>query len=311
LWNEFQSYFIANDMVNLENAVVQTIHLGSTAKPFCIDILRLDAIHPVVSGNKWFKLRYYLQTANEKGCTQLLTFGGAHSNHIVATASAAKEMAMDSIGIIRGEAPTHYSAALTDAQNMGMQLQFVSRDAYAQKESPHFITALQTQNPNALLIPEGGSGPLGIAGAATILQTIDTRPYTHIACAMGTGTMLAGLAINLLPHQQLIGIPVLKGFNQWLATQTIINPQLLHQVHLYYNYHFGGYAKKNERLIHFMNQLYQQTGLPTDFVYTAKLLYAVIDLFEHEILLPSHRLLVVHSGGLQGNRSLPKGLLAY
>ncbi|MFM2362119.1 MAG: hypothetical protein RLZZ316_1021 [Bacteroidota bacterium] len=298
-------------MVNLENAVVQTIHLGSTANPFCIDILRLDAIHPVVSGNKWFKLRYYLQTANEKGCTQLLTFGGAHSNHIVATASAAKEMAMDSIGIIRGEAPAHYSAALTDAQNMGMQLQFVSRDAYAQKESPHFITALQTQNPNALLIPEGGSGPLGIAGAATILQTIDTRPYTHIACAMGTGTMLAGLAINLLPHQQLIGIPVLKGFNQWLATQTILNPQLLHQVHLYHNYHFGGYAKKNERLIHFMNQLYQQTGLPTDFVYTAKLLYAVIDLFEHEILLPSHRLLVVHSGGLQGNRSLPKGLLAY
>jgi 1-aminocyclopropane-1-carboxylate deaminase len=311
LWNEFQSYFIATDMVNLENAVVQTIHLGSTNKPICIDILRLDAIHPVVSGNKWFKLRYYLQAAKEKGCTQLLTFGGAHSNHIVATACAAKENRLASIGIIRGEEPLNYSAALTDACNMGMQLQFISREAYSAKEAPAFIIALQNQYPNALIIPEGGAGPQGIAGAATILQSIDTRPYTHIACAIGTGTMLAGLATALQPQQQLIGIPVLKGFNDWLASQTIIAPALLPQIHIYPNYHFGGYAKKNTTLFHFMNQLYQQSQLPTDFVYTAKLLYAITDLLQHEILLPTHRLLVVHSGGLQGNRSLPTGLLAY
>lgn len=298
-------------MVNLEKAVLQTIHLGGTSKPICIDILRLDAIHPVVSGNKWFKLRYYLQTAKEKGYTQLLSFGGAHSNHIVATACAAKENGLASIGIIRGEEPVHYSAALTDARNMGMQLQFVSREVYSDKETPAFITAWQNQYPHALIIPEGGAGPQGIAGAATILKTIDTRPYSHIACAIGTGTMLAGLATALLPHQQLIGIPALKGFDNWLATQTIIAPALLPQIQVYPNYHFGGYAKKNTTLINFMNQLYHQSQLPTDFVYTAKLLYAVADLLQHKILLTAHRLLVVHSGGLQGNRSLPTGLLAY
>jgi 1-aminocyclopropane-1-carboxylate deaminase len=244
-------------------------------------VLRLDRIHPVVSGNKWFKLKYHLQEALAQGYGGVATFGGAWSNHLVATAFACRQAGLQSMGIVRGETR---SKALEDAMRYGMELQFVSRSEYGTRQVPG----------NYYKVPVGGASDHGIAGAQEILQLIDPSAYSHVACAVGTGTMLAGLMKGPLP---VIGISSLK-----------IPPA---STNVFYDYHFGGYARWNSTLIEFMNEIYQLHGLPTDFVYTAKLLYGVMDLASKDYFAPGSRLLIIHSGGLQGNRGLPAGQLTF
>jgi 1-aminocyclopropane-1-carboxylate deaminase len=274
-----------------------------------IDVLRLDLIHPVVSGNKWFKLAPYLEEAKKQNKKILLTFGGAYSNHIVATAAAAKEAKLKSIGLIRGEESPNLSPTLKDALSHGMKLIFLSRTAYSKKS----FDLPQEYDPEEIyLINEGGYGKPGATGASAILNTIDAGYYTHIIAATGTGTTLAGLVLAAADHQQVVGIPVLKNKD---SIEQEIN-QLLPEKRksrflLIDDYHFGGYARSNEDLFAFMNHWYAQTGIPSDFVYTGKLFYAVNDLVSQNYFPINSRLLVVHSGGLQGNRSLPKGKLIF
>src|ERR1700744_1207958 len=163
-------------------------------KNISADILRLDRLHPVVSGNKWFKLKGYLQQALQLSGQPLLTFGGAWSNHLIATAYAARDMGLPAIGIVRGERPPTLSATLRAAMALGMQLEFISRRDYAQKEEPGFLRQLSDRYPGACIIPEGGAGIMGITGSEDILRDIDAAGYTHILCAIGTGTTLLGLA---------------------------------------------------------------------------------------------------------------------
>jgi len=170
------------------------------------DILRLDLLHPVVSGNKWFKLQYYLQEALDTGKTTVASFGGAYSNHIVAMAFAAKELGLQSIGVIRGEADSTLSPTLLQAKEYGMQLRFVDRERYRNKEK----IMQEWNNPGLYWINEGGYGPIGAKGAADILTILDTSRYTHIVCAVGTGTMMAGLIKTAGSRQAVVGISVLK-----------------------------------------------------------------------------------------------------
>ncbi len=272
-----------------------------------IAVLRLDKLHPVVSGNKWFKLRFYLEEAlffKKKG---LITFGGAWSNHIVATATACRETGLQSIGIIRGEEPAQWSRTLLDAKQAGMQLHFISRSDYKEKHVP---ASLHTDPAEYILVPEGGYGPVGVKGAATI-AAIPTEIFTHYVCMAGTGTMTAGL-INAVPASStVISISAMKNNH---SLQEMIAGQLS-QVHaewtLLHDYHCGGYARHSPALIQFMNDFYTETGIPTDFVYTGKLFLAVDDLVSKSFFPPDSRILVIHSGGLQGNRSLPKGTLNF
>jgi len=190
---------------SLQNITIQHLPFFS-AKNVPVDILRLDLLHPIVSGNKWFKLQYYLQDAIAGKKNIIATFGGAYSNHIVATAYAAKEAGLQSMGYIRGENPGKLSATLQDAVKYGMQLAFVDREMYRDKE----LIIQQNHDPQFYWIMEGGYGNLGSKGAADILKVIDTSGYSHILCAVGTGTMLSGLIRASLPGQEVTGISVLK-----------------------------------------------------------------------------------------------------
>ncbi len=302
--------FIPGDIVNPAAVTIDSIKLPLLSeKELCLDVLRLDKIDPVISGNKWFKLQYYLADALNRGLQSILTFGGAWSNHIVATACATKKAGMKSIGIIRGEQPAIYSQSLQTAVSHGMQLVFVTREQYALlKQNP---LSLQEQYPDALIIPEGGEGEKGRLGASEILQLAGAENYSHIICAMGTGTMAMGLAMAA-GQQQVIAIPVLKGFEHWKENESPVTDKgLLNQLTVISDYHFGGYAKKNSQLLDFMNSFYRQTGIPSDFVYTGKMFFAAMDLISRDFFPPGSSVLAIHSGGLQGNQSLPAQSLQF
>ncbi|MEO6233274.1 MAG: pyridoxal-phosphate dependent enzyme [Ferruginibacter sp.] len=277
-----------------------------------VTVLRLDTIHPVVSGNKLFKLHYFLENAIKGSYEDIVTFGGAWSNHLVATAFAGKQMELNTIGIVRGEQPKKLSTTLSNCLQYGMQLHFIPRELYDQKDEHGFINSLNKDCQHKLVIPEGGYHPAGANGAALIMQFVP-NDATHICTAAGTATTLAGLLMGAKKEQQIIGIPVLKGMmdlperiayltnNKFDKNQLAIMP----------DYHFGGYAKKTPALIDFMNEFYKKHAIPTDFVYTAKMMYGVFDLIDKGYFKKGSNIICIHTGGLQGNLSLPPGTLAF
>jgi len=275
-----------------------------------IDVLRMDKIHTVVSGNKWFKLTGYLQEAQQKNFKTIATFGGAYSNHIVAAAYAAKMCGLSSVGIIRGEKPAMLSHTLKEALSHNMKLIFVSRSEYRDKAQ---LRKVHDQDKAYYWIPEGGYGPLGVAGIADMLKGIPYWDYTHLVTAVGTGTTMAGLIRGALPYQQIIGIPVLNNHNSIEAEIRALlgEKQIKSTYQLLPDYTFGGYAKKTPALIDFMNNTYKTVKLPLDFVYTAKAFYGLKAYLQDADLADDSRILFLHTGGLQGNQSLPPGTLCY
>ncbi len=305
---------VNSNTVNLAAASTDPLQLRLLGeKQVQAAVLRLDQIHPVISGNKWFKLRYHIAAARAQGSNSLLTFGGAYSNHIVALACAARQQGMSATGIIRGERPAQLSHTLQTAREYGMQLIFVDRKTYARKEEAPFIRELMAEHPDSYLVPEGGSGREGIRGCREILSLTDPISYSHIMCCIGTGTMFCGIAETLQPYQELIGIPVLKiSPGSALAQQLSEHCSVLNrQCQILTGFEMGGYAKKDGSLFGFMNHFFSDTGIPTDFVYTAKLMRAFIRLVEMDRFAPNSRVLLVHSGGLQGNGSLPPDTLSW
>lgn len=277
-----------------------------------VDVLRLDKINPLISGNKWFKLRYYLEEVKTQHKKGLLTFGGTWSNHIIATAAVCNMNGLRSIGIIRGEEPKELSFTLSKAKEFGMKLFFISRSAYQNKEIPAPI-----QTDEYVVVSEGGYGKTGAKGASTILDHCN-KSYTHYCCAVGTGTMMAGIINAIAPDQQVTGISVLKNntaLDEMIQTLVVNEENNLTAGQagwqLIHDYHFGGYAKHQPALLEFMNEFYKQTGIPSDFVYTGKLFYAVSDLINKNYFPAGSKLLVIHSGGLQGNVSLSRGKLMF
>ena len=292
--------------IDLEKITTDNLSLPAyREKDVEVDVLRIDKIHPVVSGNKWFKLRYYLEEAKQQQKSTILTFGGAWSNHIVATAAACRLNNISSIGVIRGEEPVTPSATLLEALQLEMRLVFLSREAYKSKQLP---ASLRNRD-DCYIIGEGGYGITGAKGAATIFDHALKNKYTHICCAAGTGTMTAGLLLH--PYQaDVISVSVLKNnFQLEDDIRHLVNikkkPVIIH------DYHFGGYAKHTPALLSFMNEFYKQATIPSDFVYTGKLFFAINDLVSNNYFKQGSKLLVIHSGGLQGNRSLSKGTLIF
>ena len=181
-------------------------------KEICLFIKRLDLIHPIISGNKWYKLKYNLLEAKEKGYKTLLTFGGAYSNHITATACAAKENGFKSIGIIRGEEHFPLNSTLAFSKKQDMELHYVSRSDYRQKATKEFIKNLRNKFGDFYLIPEGGTNELAIKGTAEILDDVDVQEF--ICCAIGTGGTIAGIINSSNNNQKIIGFPAIRGFEQ-------------------------------------------------------------------------------------------------
>lgn len=260
-----------------------------------IGILRLDLIHPEISGNKWFKLKYNLLEAVKQQKNTVITFGGAFSNHIAATAIACKIAGLKSIGIIRGEDSSANNTTLLLAQQNGMELLFINRIEYSQKNDSGYLQRLRYMYPDSYIIPEGGDNALGQKGCEEILVK-ETEFYSTIFCASGTGTTYKGIAKSLLPHQNLTVINSLK-FEAISETPqtTILN-----------NYHFGGYAKHTNELLEFKTWFEETYSIPLDYVYTIKLFFAAFDLMKENKLDKAQKILVIHSGGLQGNEGYQK-----
>lgn len=290
--------------------LIQNLDSFSSSTNIIVDVLRLDRVHPIVSGNKWYKLKYYLIKAKENSCSATVTFGGAYSNHIIATAFVCNKLALKSIGVIRGEKPTKLSHTLQDAESFGMKLVYVGREEYRNKS----LIAEQYSNQEYYIIPEGGYGELGAKGASEILAGVkDLEKYTHIICSCGTGTMIAGIILSAKKNQTVIGINSLKGYPEIEQDIHKILPKgfIESKFEIINEYHFGGYAKKTNQLIEFMNKLYLKHNIPTDIVYSSKLFFAVDDLISKKYFDERSKILIIHCGGLQGNLSLPKGTLIF
>ena len=288
---------MVQEFVKISNSPIQFL---STLSGVEIWVKRDDLHDPFVSGNKLFKLKYNLAQAikEEKNC--LLTFGGAFSNHIAATASFAYQSGLKSIGIIRGEATDELNPTLRFAASKGMELTFTSREAYRQKNDPAFLTELQREHPNAFIIPEGGANLLGIKGSEEILNE-DTQSFDAIACAIGTGTTVAGLLKACAEHQKIIGIPIHK-HSQIMDEVLELDPSLKdhwHHLMLEPDFHFGGYAKWNQALIEFIQTFYRDHGLKLDPIYTGKALFALIECIKNDKVKSGSKVLFVHTGGLQ------------
>ncbi len=274
-----------------------------------VDLLRLDVIHPIVSGNKFYKLRYYIEWALAKGVSTVASFGGPYSNHIVALAFTAKEAGLKSIGYIRTNEDEPMTPSLKEAKAYGMELVYLGRTDFQSKKAA--ILQSSASNTDCYLIDEGGYGIIGAKGAATILTTQDTSHYDYIICAVGTGTMLAGIINAADPHQKIIGIPVLKNEGSIESEINALLEDKNSPYTLLHQFHQGGYAKTNPTMLDFMNRLWDAEKIPTDIVYTSKLLFGVEQLIKDNYFEKNTSILVIHSGGLQGNRSLPEGTLKF
>lgn len=290
--------------------VIKTVNYLNTN----IDILRLDLIHPLWGGNKFFKLKYNIQKARENNLP-ILTFGGAHSNHIFSTAAICAEQGIPCIGIIGGgEEQAETSPTMIFAKEKGMRLFFISREKYRTKTEESFLNELKETFGNFHLVPEGGSNYEAVKGCTEIL-TKDHHHYDYIFCACGTASTFSGIKISAPPHQAVIGVSVLKGentlineANKWLL-QFGANPikengsPLIHKSTILSEYHFGGYAKFNQELVDFKFEIENWYGVPLDYIYTCKAFYAAFDLLKNKRLSEDPKILIVHTGGLQGNKA--------
>ncbi len=280
-----------------------------TEKNITLALKREDLIHPVISGNKYRKLKYNLLYAKEEGFRTLLSFGGAFSNHILAVAAAGNENSFETIGIIRGEELQQklgLNPTLSRARNLGMQLKFISRDHYRRKGDTDFIEALKKEFGDFYIIPEGGTNGLAIKGCEEILTEGD-KQYDVVTTCVGTGGTIAGIINSSSSHQEIIGFSALKGgfLSDEIRTMTTGDNWKLKT-----NYHFGGYAKVSETLVDFINNFKTETRIPLDPIYTGKMLFGLLDMIKNDNFAPGTRILAIHTGGLQGiagmNRVLKK-----
>lgn len=276
-----------------------------------VSVLREDLNHPFVSGNKWWKLRDNLSAAKNSGLP-VVTFGGAYSNHIFATAAACKELGLRCYGIIRGDDGHTDSPTLVFARNCGMILHRVSREQYRNKTHFEFIEHLKSQVGGFYLVPEGGSNSLAVRACADWGRKILNQygqQFDALALPVGTGGTMGGLIAGFNGKKIIHGFSVLKNgaflteqINAFLKDRS---SEQSNSWKLHTEYHFGGYGKPNDDVFSFIKN--QQSVLPLDVVYTAKMLLGIIDLAKKGIFERGYRLLAIHTGGLQGNRGFGLG----
>ena len=282
----------------------QRIHLPILKeKEISLYIKREDLIHPLISGNKYRKLKYNILAAKEAKQDTLITFGGAYSNHIAATAYAGRQEGIKTIGIIRGEEledKWQNNSTLLLAKEHGMHFKFVTREAYRYKESLEFISQLKKEFKDFYLLPEGGSNSLAIQGCEEIL-TEEDNDFNVITTAVGTGGTISGIINTSSKEQKVIGFPALKGnFLQEDIRKfaTKINWELQNK------YHFGGYGKVSPELIMFINTFKKETNIPLDPIYTGKMVYGLIEMIKDDHFIPGTKILAIHTGGLQGIKGM-------
>lgn len=285
----------SNQKISIENTTVS------------LYIKREDLLHPLMSGNKFRKLKYNLVQAKEENKETLLTFGGAFSNHILAVAAAGNEYGFNTIGIIRGEELKDKfldNPTLKKAQELGMMFEFVSRETYREKSSSKFIESLIAKFGDIYVIPEGGTNSLAVRGCEEILDSTD-EIFDYICCPVGTGGTISGLINCSKGSQQVLGFPALKGD---FLREDICKFASKSNWNLITDYHFEGYGKVSEELIGFINEFYHNHKIPLDPVYTGKMAFGVLDLISKNYFPENSKILMIHTGGLQGIAGMNKVL---
>tara|TARA_R100000935_G_scaffold38680_1_gene60022 strand:+ start:136312 stop:137232 length:921 start_codon:yes stop_codon:yes gene_type:complete len=281
-------------------SAVEKINLKSLKGTYgTLFLKREDLIHPLVSGNKFRKLKYNIAEALRNKKTTVVTFGGAYSNHVSATAAAGKLAGLKTVGIIRGEelkANFNGNATLEFAQRSGMVFEFVSREQYRLKDDDAYRAKLLEKYSNSLILPEGGTNSLAIKGCAEILTNNDTG-FDYICTSVGTGGTLAGLVSASEKHQQVVGYSALKGTFQASNVEEYTSNS---NYTIKDSYCFGGYAKIDLQLVRFMNEFKEETGILLDPVYTAKMMFGIIEDIKSGYFPENSRILAIHTGGLQG-----------
>jgi 1-aminocyclopropane-1-carboxylate deaminase len=272
-----------------------------------IFVKREDLNHPLISGNKWWKLKYNLQKAIELNFKTILTFGGAYSNHIYATAAASHELGLQSIGIIRGERTSPLNSTLHFAESKGMHLHYVNRESYREKDQPVFIEQIERKFGKFYLIPEGGTNALAVTGCSELATTqLASHDFDHLFLPVGTGGTMAGLVCGFKGEKKITGIPVLKGgeFLELDIRKLIENNsgKDYGNWRLLTSYHHGGYAKVSNELERFIVKMRIEHNLPLDHVYTGKLVWAVVQEALTGNFKRGEKVLILHTGGLQGAR---------
>lgn len=268
-------------------------------KKVSLFIKREDNLHPYISGNKFRKLKYNILDAQKRGFKKVLTYGGAFSNHIAATAFAGKENNLQTIGIIRGDElhdKWHENPTLRFAKANGMQFKFVSRDWYRNKESEEAVSLLNKEFGMFYRVPEGGTNTLAVKGCEEILSSED-NDFTVICSCVGTGGTIAGLINAANDDQYILGFPALKGD---FLKKDICKFVDKSNWDLETNYNFGGYGKVTNELIGFINDFKLKTTIPLDPVYTGKMMFGILDLIAKDYFKPGTKILAIHTGGLQG-----------
>lgn len=277
-----------------------------------VTVLRDDLNHPVIQGNKFWKLKYNISNAKKKGNTTLLTFGGAYSNHILAVAQAGKEFGFKTIGIIRGEETLPLNYTLRTATDLGMQLQYVDRTTYKIKHTQDFKDYLRNTYGAFYLIPEGGTNYYAVNGCMEIIK--DTSEYDYVCCPIGTGGTISGITIANKNQSNIIGFPALKN-GEFLKEEVHsqinsvtqdkeLTEILMESFSLQTDYHFGGYAKINDELINFVREFNSIHGFKWDLIYNGKMAFGVFDLIKKNHFPKGSKILLVHTGGLQGINGL-------
>ena len=279
-------------------AEIQKIDIPNTSNVE-LYIKREDAIHPFISGNKYRKLKYNIQEAKAHNYSKLLTFGGAFSNHIAATAFAGKLHGFKTVGVIRGEelaAKIEANPTLRFAKNKGMELYFVTRQEYKRKREAIFLEQLKNKFGDFYTIPEGGTNQLAVKGCEEILN-INDDIYDYVCVCVGTGGTISGIVNASKAHQKIIGFPALKGD---FLTDEIRNFTTAKNWELIRDYHFGGYAKINEQLVGFINNFKEKYNIPLDPIYTGKMMFGIMEMIKARKFKVNSKILIIHTGGLQG-----------
>lgn len=263
---------------------------------------REDLLFPLLSGNKFRKLKYNLEHAREMGYQTLLTFGGAYSNHLHATAAAGRYYNFRTIGVVRGEEleGRPLNPTLANARENGMQLVFISRELYRKKSELPFLDSLQHHYGPVFILPEGGTNQRAIRGCEEILTQGDWN-YTHVCCPVGTGGTLAGLSRSAAPGQQVLGYPAIRAGRLGSELRSWIPGGHWRLIH---DFHFGGYGKVNRDLIEFINDFKEVAGVALDPVYTGKMMFGILEGIRRKDFPEGSRILAIHTGGLQGSAGM-------
>jgi 1-aminocyclopropane-1-carboxylate deaminase len=297
---------------NYHSTPVQEISHGAFKKAGVrLLIKREDQNHPFASGNKWWKLKYNIEEAKRENKKLLLTYGGAYSNHIYATAALAREHRLKSIGIIRGEKILPLNCTLAFAESQGMQLHFIDREKYRTKDDKNVLKHLEDQYGDFYRIPEGGTNGLALKGCAEFTQQeLSKIEFDYLCLPVGTGGTIAGIICGFAGQKEIIGVSVLKS-GEFLIDEIEklvkdFSGEAYTNCSLWTSYHHGGYAKATKELLHFIQQMNEQYNLPLDHVYTGKLFWAAVKEAEKGVFKRGSTVLVLHTGGLQGMTLSPQ-----